>query len=263
MEIDKKESLIAIKSLYSEIPNLQKSTEDDEKFQIWKHQVDNTIRFIFGDNSPQHKSIHNCLFPIPMGITRKTREDYHKSYLNRLDSLYKQLIGLEAALKPFCKNNINEKENDAIETLTHILSRFHKFARQLRNRHDKREPIEIKDEYDVQDLLHAILKLHFDDVRPEENRPSHAGSSSRVDFALKKEQILIEVKKTRNNLRDKELGKQLTLDIAQYKALPDYKTLICFIYDPEGLIENPSGLKEDLSETNSEMDIVVVIAPQS
>lgn len=262
MEIDKKESLIAIKSLYSEIPNLQKSTEDDEKFQIWKHQVDNTIRFIFGDNSPQHKSIHNCLFPIPMGITRKTREDYHKSYLNRLDSLYKQLIGLEAALKPFCKNNINEKENDAIETLTHILSRFHKFARQLRNRHDKREPIEIKDEYDVQDLLHAILKLHFDDVRKEENLPSYAGSSSRVDFALKKEEILIEVKKTRHNLKDKELGEQLILDKAHYKVNSDYKTLICFIYDPEELINNPTGLERDLSEVNSELRVLVVISPQ-
>jgi REase_DpnII-MboI len=36
--------------------------------------------------------------------------------------------------------------------------------------HRDRAPFEIKDEYDVQDFLHAILKLHFDDVRPEEHR---------------------------------------------------------------------------------------------
>ena len=56
---------------------------------------------------------------------------------------------------------------------------------------------EIKDEYDVQDLLNALLRLNFDDVRPEEYTPSYAGSSTRVDFLLKKEKIVIEVKKTR------------------------------------------------------------------
>lgn len=142
------------------------------------------------------------------------------------------------------------------------MPRFHKFARQLKNRYNKREPIKVVDEYDVQDLLHAILKLHFDDVRTEENMPSYAGSSSRVDFALKKENILIEVKKTRNNLRDKELGEQLILDIAHYNANPDYKTLVCFIYDPDDLIDNPEGLKRDLSKTNSEMEVLVIISPK-
>ena len=65
----------------------------------------------------------------------------------------------------------------------------------MKNRHDKRAPLEIDDEYDVQDALHAILKLHFKDIREEEYTPSYAGSSSRVDFLLKEEQIVIEVKK--------------------------------------------------------------------
>jgi REase_DpnII-MboI len=34
--------------------------------------------------------------------------------------------------------------------------------------------MDIKDEYDVQDLLHAILRAFFDDVRPEEFVPSYA-----------------------------------------------------------------------------------------
>jgi REase_DpnII-MboI len=52
----------------------------------------------------------------------------------------------------------------------------------------------MKDEYDVQDSLHALLKLHFDDVRREEWTPSYAGSQSRMDFLLKREKIVVETK---------------------------------------------------------------------
>jgi len=79
--------------------------------------------------------------------------------------------------------------------LENIFNNFHSYVNQLKNRHDKRAPLEIDDEYDVQDALHAILKLHFKDIREEEYTPSYAGSSSRVDFLLKEEQIVIEVKK--------------------------------------------------------------------
>ena len=62
--------------------------------------------------------------------------------------------------------------------------RFPLFVDRLQNRQRSRNPVCVDDEYDVQDLLHAILKLHFDDVRPEEVTPSYAGSASRVDFYL-------------------------------------------------------------------------------
>jgi hypothetical protein len=52
----------------------------------------------------------------------------------------------------------------------------HLVARQLRKRHRDRATLIIADEYDVQDLLHALLRLEFDDVRPEENTPSYAGA---------------------------------------------------------------------------------------
>ena len=62
------------------------------------------------------------------------------------------------------------------------------------------------DEYDVQDLMHAILRLHFDDVRPEEWTPSYAGKSSRIDFLLPGERTIIEVKMTRHGLGQKEVA---------------------------------------------------------
>ena len=88
-----------------------------------------------------------------------------------------------------------DSEIDTEVILERIFMRFYKIARQLRNRHGNRQTLSIEDEYDVQDLLHALLHLYFDDIRPEEWTPSYAGKSARVDFLLKNEKTVIEVKK--------------------------------------------------------------------
>ena len=103
------------------------------------------------------------------------------------------------------------------------------------------------DEYDVQDLLRALLALYFDDVRPEEWTPSYAGGASRMDFLLKRESVVIEVKKTRPGLTDKEVGDQLIIDSQRYKINQDCRHLICFVYDPEFRMVNPEALANDLS----------------
>ncbi len=55
---------------------------------------------------------------------------------------------------------------------------------QLARRHNNRPAYQIQDEYDVQDLFQALLQVYFDDIRPEEPTPTHAGSSARADFRL-------------------------------------------------------------------------------
>ncbi|HCQ20995.1 MAG TPA: hypothetical protein DIU28_05930 [Anabaena sp. UBA12330] len=142
-----------------------------------------------------------------------------------------------------------------------LCNRFDLVARQIQIRYGKgkRTTIEINDEYDVQDLFHALLTLYFDDIRDEEWTPSYAGRASRVDFLLKEEQIVIELKKTRENLTGKEVGEQLIIDITRYKSHPDCKTLICFVYDPERRIKNPRGLENDLSKTTDGMIVKVFI----
>ena len=147
--------------------------------------------------------------------------------------------------------------------LEKVFNRFHQVTRQLRSRRDERPTLDVSDEYDVQDLLHSLLKLYFDDIRPEEWTPSYAGGSSRMDFLLKNEQLVIEVKKTRDNLRDRSIGEQLIVDIAKYKEHPDCRTLVCFIYDAEGLIANPTGLENDLnSSSTDELSVWVYVFPK-
>jgi hypothetical protein len=149
------------------------------------------------------------------------------------------------------ENNIQPKEK-ALNELLNILSKFSNVARQLLRRHNKRETLTIKDEYDVQDLLYALLRIHFDDVRPEVWTPSYAGGSARMDFLLKNEQIVIEVKKTRDNLNDKEVGEQLIIDKVKYSEYQECKTLVCFVYDPEVKLTNPTGLANDLEKMSTD-----------
>lgn len=147
---------------------------------------------------------------------------------------------------------------DIDSALNIIFSHFYKIARQLRYRYENRETLKIEDEYDVQDLLHALLLLYFDDVRAEEWTPSYAGKSARMDFLLKNERVVIEVKKTRLGLADKELGDQLIIDVDRYKVHPDCKRLICFVYDVEGRIGNPSGLMADLNNQHEGFATVII-----
>ena len=147
-------------------------------------------------------------------------------------------------------------------TLGHIFDRFNRCAQQLKRRHEGRATLRISDEYDVQDLLHALLKLHFDDVRAEEWTPSYAGGANRMDFLLKGEEIAIEVKMSRNILKDKEIGEQLIIDIAKYKNHPNCKSLYCFVYDPDGNIRNPKGLTSDLEKLGEGIKVKVYIRPE-
>ena len=150
----------------------------------------------------------------------------------------------------------------SIRLVERICSRFHLVAKQLRTRHDDRETLVVKDEYDVQDLLHSMLRIYFDDIRNEEWTPSYAGSCSRIDFLIKTEQIVIEVKKTRETLKAKQIGEQLIVDIQRYQTHTDCKTLLCFIYDPEGWVSNPRGLENDLNKKDHDFEVKVLIVPK-
>jgi hypothetical protein len=143
-----------------------------------------------------------------------------------------------------------------------LCSRFHLAAKQLLARHNSRSTLQVTDEYDLQDLFHALLQLFFDDVRAEECTPSYAGKCCRMDFLLKEHALVIETKMTRSGLSTKELTSQLIEDVARYAAHPGCRTLVCFVYDPENRVVNPVGLERDLSCTRNGMTVKALIFPK-
>ena len=156
-----------------------------------------------------------------------------------------------------------EHVENSLQQAQQILSKFHTFIANLGRRHQNRPGLEIKDEYDVQDLVRALLCIWFDDVRSEEWTPSYAGKCSRVDFLLKPQGLLIEVKKTREGVTEKEIGDQLIIDIERYRSHPDCKQLLCFVYDPEHRITNPFGFQTDLSRQETGLAVEVMVIPKT
>lgn len=167
---------------------------------------------------------------------------------------------------------VNRESVDALAIVTNICRRFPLFAKQLQirrkdvtNGDSKKLPrptVEMKDEYDVQDALNALLRLHFDDVRPEEWTPSYAGGQRRMDFLLKSEKIVVEAKMTRQGLSQTKVAGQLGEDKVFYKAHPDCQTLVCFVYDPEGFCHNPVALENDTEDLNDEFRVIVIVSPK-
>ncbi len=167
---------------------------------------------------------------------------------------------------PFRKavERVRRSDDLPLDRLKRICERFHSVALELsRKRREGRPTLTIADEYDVQDLLRGLLQLDFDDVRPEEWTPSYAGNASRVDFLLKNESIVVEVKKTRKNLGQREVSDQLIIDIARYRTVPHCDLLVCFVYDPDHVINNPAGVESDLTgQSTPDLEVVPVIAPR-
>jgi len=155
--------------------------------------------------------------------------------------------------------DIRKNTNDILDNL---FNKFHRIVTKFKDRYSGRKYIEIMDEYDVQDYLHAFLLEHFRDVRSEEYTPSYAGGSTRIDFLLKREKAVIEVKKTRLSMSDKSLGEELIIDRDHYRKHPDCYILYCFIYDPAEIIKNPESLIDDLSEKINGFETKVYIVPK-
>ncbi len=157
---------------------------------------------------------------------------------------------------------VDDDEKFRFSGIDIIADRFHAVVMQLRQRYSNRPTIDVNDEYDVQDLFHGLLKLFFNDVRAEEWNPSYAGGSSRSDFLIPEVNTVIEIKKTRPSMTTKELGEQLIVDIAKYKRHPQCSRLICFVYDPDGRVNNPHGIENDLSNCDNDIDVRTIIVPK-
>ena len=242
-------------------------SENDEGADIYKEWQDETeaiVRNVFGKDSSEYIELHALLHPVyfctPLGEAGKST-DNHGVYVKCLEGVYSKLSSYKTILAMKLDSNNTNEADSPIKKVIGICSRFSNVTRNIKQRHSNRTPLTIKDEYDVQYLLKILLSVFFDDIRAEEPSPSYAGSSSRIDFLLKNECIAIETKMTRKGLADKELSKQLIQDIAQYKTHSNVKMLVCFVFDPDRYIENPSGMSSDLEELGTDtFGIKVVIS---
>lgn len=225
-----------------------------EKFKVflenysWHRDYNSLIQQKIFDNYEPFVDMNKLGFKVPPHIECETSIlvglDKIENIFIFIDELEKFLRTIEA-ISEFTDPS---SSGTAISEITRICDRFSLVVHQLKKRYDGRSSIAINDEYDVQDLLKALLNIQFDDIRPEEPTPSNVGKSSRMDILLKRERIAIETKMPRKGLNTKKLDEELIIDIGRYPSHPDCNTLVCFVYDPEMRIQNPRGLEDDLKK---------------
>ena len=243
------------------IPILESKPRFSEEFTKWKRDTLVLLNNVWKSN-PKYSSEFNAISYVFKGIRvldGNPRPD-NRAFLGGLSNAKALLKSMIDEIQEYGLEQADTGESGNV--LQHILlicDRFHLVARQIRSRHENRTTIDIEDEYDVQDLFHSLLTLYFDDVRSEEWTPSYAGKCSRMDFLLKDIQTVVEIKKTRKGLTNKEIGDQLIIDKERYRIHPDCRRLVCFVYDPEGKIANPRGIESDFSDESDSFSILVLI----
>jgi REase_DpnII-MboI len=117
----------------------------------------------------------------------------------------------------------------------------------------------LANERDLQVLTEGILRLLYHNIVAEDVVPKKSGASSRADFVIKDEGILVETKMTRKSLTDKRVGDELLIDWGRYPRYPDICGVFALVYDPMRRLRNPAALEEDLSHSSSGISMRTIV----
>jgi REase_DpnII-MboI len=123
----------------------------------------------------------------------------------------------------------------------------------LSRRHRDRAPFAIEDEYDLQDLFHALVVPGIPDFTSEDPAPKLAGKSSRLDFTSKSCRLGVELKHVRSKRHAEEVREEILVDQGTYFRHPEVDSVITFVFDPGSFIpahERPT-FEGDLSRAIS------------
>jgi hypothetical protein len=140
-----------------------------------------------------------------------------------------------------------------------MLRRLPNAIREFRSRHGTRPPFCVVDESDLEDLLRALLPLHFDGIRSECRTP-HYAPGTRTDFLLSRQGIAVTVKVASHDLRVPQITEQLREDAAYYEKRQSCRILIGLVYDPEGMLRETSALEKAWSSRNEDFEARCIIA---
>jgi len=119
-----------------------------------------------------------------------------------------------------------------IESILAVIDGFPRSVGILSNRYDHRAPFPVDDEYDMQDLLHALLIPIVPDCVREDPASKVAGKSSKLDFTSKRYRLGIEAKFVRDAKHAPKVREELLIDEATYHTHPFVDTVIAFVFDP-------------------------------
>ncbi|MDT3699859.1 MAG: hypothetical protein RO469_10550 [Thermincola sp.] len=178
-------------------------------------------------------------------LTRNFSDDsLSQSFLKNLETDIS--TGLHDPVKT--DNEINEDTAKII--LRRILHNFYKhiqamYQQQMHGsakiKQEDLNKIVIGNEYDVQHILFALLRPIFPETRTEVTEDA-GYKAVRYDIWLDEYNIAIEIKCSRENMKERDLTEELGADAFHYKA----SHLFMFIFDKEKIISNIDAFVKSL-----------------
>ena len=183
---------------------------------------------------------------------KATKESMLKSKENLLFYLRKLLLK---------KQNVSQQYDNYF--LENYLNHFYLFLEALKEiEPDKRaslklenlQKIKIENEYDLQHLLYAILKLIYIDIRKEVVDDSGL-SAMRSDFFIPSINASIEAKCTRDSMNYRKLKEEIEADIVHYNT--DF--IYFYIYDKVKLIKDREVFKTYFNRRFDDKEVRVII----
>jgi hypothetical protein len=166
------------------------------EFKRWKRNTEVAIENIFGTESRHLKDFDAISFSLGFFSTGTPDSAFDHAFQDGIVDAKAILSSLIQEIEEYWEEEPSLGQRpDTLSRLTRLCDRFHLVAQRMRHRYSERPTLEVEDEYDTQDLFHALLAIDFDDIRREEWTPSYAGGSARMDFLLKEEGIVVELKK--------------------------------------------------------------------
>ena len=265
--MDKQTIIRKLQQLIETGQGFQSSRYGGDLHTKWERDINALIRNVFPTDKVHLEQIEDVSYAPYNWDDVKYNSEFQQLFVDGVGKVVAKLQSMADEVEQYYNEPIDSSSNQIQDNLPlsiieKLCRRFDLVARPLRERRTNKTPFEIVDEYDVQDLLHGLLKIYFDDVRPEEPTPSYAGQGSKIDFLLPAEGIGIEVKHTKEYLRDGKVGEQLIVDIARYQSHPDCQTLVFFVYDPDKFLKNPHGIERNLNQNHKDFNVIVIINPK-
>lgn len=142
----------------------------------------------------------------------------------------------------------------SVALLLQLCERLPQAARFLGSRREGKQPYKIVDEYDVQDLLHAVIRAYFKYSVDEEPIGKVGGArSARADLGLPDVNTLIEVKFVRGPKDQQRIVEEFAQDLLLYTAWAPLQTFIYMVYNSADL-RDPEAVARLQGNGNTELN---------
>ncbi len=231
-EKESEEALQELAGLWGDVSEILKGLDYNLEIEVTDHNRSKSIKPKLGD------IFHDGIYSESYNSPRYTNISKLQSYvLSAMSKVQRGAISKDNILPSFT-------------VLLNILNSFSDVVSKLKYRRSGKHSLDIKDEYDVQDILYAMLKGMFPSLQYEDPGKKVGPSSSRADFTVADIGVFIETKYISEKGKEKIIHDECLADIQKYGKQAECQKIVFFVYDPQKCIDNQYAFKSGLGNNH-------------